>query len=211
VELNDTLSDLNLSEQALRAGIERTLTVRRFVESRHAARINPSDKEIREYFEGNPKVFNVAERIRISHVLVKIDPRWQLERKEPARKRMEEIRQRLAKGEDFAAVAAEASDCPSAKKGGDLGWFGRGQLSRPLEEVVYTLADGALSKIVEDRFGYHLIRVTGRKPARSVAFPEAKVKIAGYLRQVKAAGAAKELARELRGKGRVDVLPIEAE
>lgn len=78
-----------------------------------------------------------------------------------------ELRQRLLAGEDFAALAAEYSDDPgSAANGGDLGWFGKGQMVAPFEEAAFSLPIGEISEPVKSDFGYHLIEVLERDAAR---------------------------------------------
>ena len=79
----------------------------------------------------------------------------------------QEIRQRLADGEEFAALAAEYSDDPgSAANGGDLGWFGRGRMVAPFEEAAFALAVNEISEPVKTDFGYHIIEVLEQDAAR---------------------------------------------
>jgi peptidyl-prolyl cis-trans isomerase C len=66
--------------------------------------------------------------------------------------------ERLQKGEKFANVAKEISLCPSGKRGGDLGTFGRGKMVREFEQAAFTLQKGQVSPIVKTKFGYHIIR-----------------------------------------------------
>jgi len=73
--------------------------------------------------------------------------------------RAQEIRKRLLAGEDFATVAAAESDDNSAANGGDLGFFGRGQMVPSFEEVAFSLTPGKLSEPLKTQFGYHIIRV----------------------------------------------------
>lgn len=78
-----------------------------------------------------------------------------------------ELRQRLVDGEDFATLAAEYSDDPgSASNGGDLGWFGKGQMVAPFEEAAFTLAVDEISQPIKSDFGYHIIQVLERDAAR---------------------------------------------
>ena len=80
--------------------------------------------------------------------------------KAEAAAKIRDLATELAGGADFAELAARHSDCPSAKRGGDLGLFGRGQMVRPFEDAVFALGVGQVSGVVETDFGYHLIRRT---------------------------------------------------
>lgn len=73
------------------------------------------------------------------------------------------ILERLKGGADFAALAREFSTCPSKSKGGDLGWFGPGQMVAPFEEAVKKLSHGRISAVVKTQFGFHIIRKTGQR------------------------------------------------
>jgi len=66
-------------------------------------------------------------------------------------------------GKDFSAVAKEKSLCPSGKQGGDLGWFGRGQMVKEFEDAAFSLEPGKISQPVKTQFGWHLIKVEGKK------------------------------------------------
>ena len=88
---------------------------------------------------------------RASHILVKTE--------DDAQRMMK----RLADGEDFAAVAKRFSSCPSGKNGGDLGWFGKGQMVPEFEKVAFENDAGKVVGPVKTQFGYHVIKVTGKK------------------------------------------------
>ena len=89
--------------------------------------------------------------VKASHILVKTEDKanW--------------IYNELKKGKDFAKLAKEYSDCPSKRNGGDLGFFGKGQMVKEFEDAAFSLKEGETSKPVKTEFGYHLIKVTGRK------------------------------------------------
>jgi len=205
--LEQALQEMNLSPETVRREVERRATVMALLERRMGDGNSPGEEEVREYYNRHPRVFRVPEKVRIEHILVRIDPRWQLEKKPEARHRISALRDRLRRGEDFAVLARENSDCPSAATGGDLGWFGRGSLTPPLEVVVFTLPAYVTSDVIEDRYGFHLVRVTGRKSARSVPFSEARPKVVRFLQGERIREEGVALARELRLRANVEVLP----
>ena len=87
--------------------------------------------------------------IRTSHILVK---KFGL---------AEEILDEIRAGKDFRALARENSECPSKKRGGDLGEFRRGEMVKPFEEAAFKLKVGEISGIVKTTHGYHIIKRTG--------------------------------------------------
>jgi len=88
--------------------------------------------------------------IRASHILVK------------SRQKAEEIEEELKMfPKKFSQLAKEFSECPSKKKGGNLGSFNRGQMARPFEKAAFALEKGQISDIVKTDFGYHIIKRTG--------------------------------------------------
>jgi peptidyl-prolyl cis-trans isomerase C len=74
-----------------------------------------------------------------------------------------EILKKVKQSGNFEALAREFSTCPSKSKGGDLGWFGEGQMVRPFEDAVKRLGSGSVSDIVSTQFGYHIIKKTGQR------------------------------------------------
>lgn len=93
----------------------------------------------------------MTDEVRASHILVKTEAE--------AKKLYDEIKN----GKDFAAVAAEYSECPSGANGGDLGFFGRGMMVKPFEDAAFGLEKGVVSNPIKTQFGWHLILVTDKK------------------------------------------------
>ncbi len=109
------------------------------------------------------------EEVRARHILISCSAQAKPADTLKAYKRAEAMRERIANGEDFEAVALSkaGSDDPSVRdNGGDLGWFSAFQMVYPFEEAAYTTAVGDLSSIVRTRYGYHFLEVTGRRDAR---------------------------------------------
>ena len=74
-----------------------------------------------------------------------------------------DLKQQIIDGADFAAIAAEHSQCPSGRQGGDLGTFSRGQMVPEFDTVVFNDAIGEVHGPVQTQFGYHLIEITARE------------------------------------------------
>lgn len=90
----------------------------------------------------------MATYVRASHLLVKTE--------EEATK----LRGEILAGKDFAEVAAQVSLCPSGRDGGDLGFFGKGQMVREFEDACFSMEVGEISNPIKTQFGYHLIKLT---------------------------------------------------
>ena len=90
-------------------------------------------------------------RIKASHILVKSE--------DEAKRLCEKIKN----GEDFGKLAKAHSKCPSGKSGGDLGFFGKGQMVREFENAAFALSIGEVSAPVKTQFGWHIIKLTDKK------------------------------------------------
>jgi hypothetical protein len=125
--------------------------------------------------------------------------------KEELRKKAEGILARVRAREDFATLAKESSEDPgSAPKGGDLGTFGRGQMVPPFEQAAFALKPGEVSGVVETPFGFHIIKVTERIPARKLAFPEVKERLKQEMVQQKRQRAQQSYLNSLRAKAKIE-------
>jgi peptidyl-prolyl cis-trans isomerase C len=158
-EFKKMLRKTGMSEAELRTQFERTHAIEQFVEQHIAPKITVSDEENRAYYDKYPDRSRKPDQIRASHILVRFDANKGATQKKGAREKIEKIQRRLRNGEDFSALAKALSDCPSGAEGGDLGFFGRGQMVKPFEKAAYSLKPGETSDIVETRFGYHIIKV----------------------------------------------------
>ncbi|MCW4035108.1 MAG: peptidyl-prolyl cis-trans isomerase [Candidatus Bathyarchaeota archaeon] len=88
----------------------------------------------------------MSNKVHCAHILVKTE------------KEVNQVLERIKKGEKFTAIAKDVSLCPSKKRGGDLGTFGRGQMVKEFETAAFALDKGQISGIVKTQFGYHIIR-----------------------------------------------------
>jgi len=106
----------------------------------------------------------MSDQVQASHILLMYQgsERSTASRsKDEAQTLIDDLKLKVDGGADFAELAKQHSDCPSGKKGGDLGRFGRGQMVPVFDASAFGLDVGATSSVVETPFGYHLIRRTG--------------------------------------------------
>jgi peptidyl-prolyl cis-trans isomerase D len=150
-------------------------------------------EEIEAFYRVNEDRFIKEEKVRAGHILLEVKGNEDGKREEEARKKAEEIRGRIEKGEDFSQLAKRFSqDTASASKGGDLGYFERGQMVKDFEEAAFSLKTGEVSPVVRTPRGFHIIKVKDVQERRTEPLEEVKSVIEEELRTE----GADELARE---------------
>lgn len=143
-----------------------------------------TDEDVKKFYDENPQHFNKPEQVKASHILC--GKRGITEEEFPAElEKIKAAQARLKAGETFEDVAKECSTCPSAAKGGDLGFFGKGQMDPAFEKVAFELDVAQTSDIVKTSFGYHIIKVTEKQEGGATPLEEVKEQITQYLKQQK--------------------------
>ncbi|MBA6114852.1 SurA N-terminal domain-containing protein [Pseudomonas sp. NC26] len=135
--------------------------------------VKVTDDELKAQYE--KEIANLAEQRHAAHILIEVNDKVD---DAHAKARIEEVQQRLAKGEDFAKLAKEFSQDPgSANTGGDLGFAGPGVYDPAFEDALYKLNDGQVSAPVRTEFGYHLIKLLGKQAPEVPSFASLKDKL----------------------------------
>lgn len=194
----------SMTAAELRTEVERSLRLERLMEARTEGIADPTDDEVREFYDDNIERFSSPERVRASHVLIAFDEGDTEETKRGKRERIEQIHRRILAGEDIAAIARAESDCPSSARGGDLDFFARGQMVKPFEDVAFELPVGGISPVVETRFGFHVIKVTGKEPAGAMPFEEMRDNIHDYLLGMRRQDGMQRFVTELREAAEIE-------
>ncbi len=184
-EFKKALEENDMTESKIRADIKRGMAIQQMLDKEVYQKVQITDEESKTFYDKNPQLFQQPERVKASHILIKVDEGAPEEKKAEARKKIKEIQQKVQNGEDFAALAKTYSEGPSGSKGGDLGSFGRGQMVKPFEDAAFSLKPNETSDIVETRFGYHLIKVVEKQPAKKTAYADAKDRINKRLKNQK--------------------------
>jgi peptidyl-prolyl cis-trans isomerase C len=200
------IKDLEMDEKDLRDYTRRDLLISNFVEKTIVPKVVVAEADAKKFYDENSDKFTKAEAVKASHILLGVDQKATAEEKKTAREKAEKLRKELAAGADFAALAKANSTCPSSQQGGDLGYFGKGQMVPPFEKAAFDLKPGEMSDIVETQFGYHIIKLTEKKPAEKVEFKEARPRIEEYLKNQKVGAAVNDYLVEIRKNAKIEML-----
>lgn len=192
------LANAGMNEDQLRSEISRSLTIQKLLEEEVTSGIEVTDEEVREFYEENTEMFEESQSVKASHILIDTRDAETEEEKEEARARAEELLEELEGGADFAELAREYSEGPSAQNGGSLPQFSRGEMVPPFEEAAFALEAGEISDVVETRFGFHIIKVEEKSAGGATPYEEVKPQIAQYLEQQRQQEAVQAYLDELK-------------
>ena len=198
------LSNMNLSEEEVKNQIERGLAIRQLIDQQITKKIVISDKDTKAYYDGNQQMFKQPEQVKASHILIKVDGNAAESQKAAARKKIETVQQKVKAGGDFAQLAKEYSEGPSKSKGGDLGYFRRGQMIKPFEDTAFAMQPNEVSGIVETRFGYHIIKVYDKKPEQTLAYADVKDQLNQRMKQEKVEQEATQYIEQLKKDAKIE-------
>lgn len=160
------------------------------------SRIEVSDADIKTYYDQNIARYKTSEQRRASHILINASKDASAADKASAKAKAEKILEQVRKNPaDFAKLAKENSqDTVSAERGGDLNFFGKGDMVKPFEDSVFALKEGEISGLVQSDFGFHIIRVTGIKAPATRELAEVKASIAADIKRQQAGKKYSEMA-----------------
>lgn len=190
----------------LRANVRQGVQVDAMLELELTAETTVTPEQVTEFYEDNASDFQEGERVRASHILLGFPENADDAAREQARVLALGVLIEVNVGEDFAALAKQYSDDPgSGPNGGDLGYFERGQMVGPFEDVAFSLAPGQTSHLVESPFGYHIIRVFDKQAARTIPLAEVRPQVQQFLEDQNRELQTQAFVETLRTKSRVDV------
>jgi peptidyl-prolyl cis-trans isomerase C len=200
------LAQNKLTEEGLRGILSRNLSIQGFVEKEIAGAIVVSDAEVHDFYTGHQDKFASPEQAHARHILVQVDEKADESARQAARAKADDLLVQLKGGGNFEELARKNSDCPSAPQGGDLGFFERGQMVPAFDAAAFALKPGELSEVIETQFGYHIIKLEGKKDAGLVPEREAAASIREFLVSQKTGEALEQRLKTLREKAKIEVL-----
>jgi len=130
-------------------------TLAKELESELKKSFKVSEAEVAKYYQEHQDKYVTPERIKASHILVDSEAQAKA------------ILGQIKKGADFGQLARQSSKCPSAQRGGDLGWFGKGKMDPAFEKAAFALKKGELGDVVKSSSGYHVVRLDDRRETRT--------------------------------------------
>jgi len=152
----------------------------------------PTEAEIQKFYDDNTNASELPEQVHVRHILLLTEdpatqaplPDAQIQAK---KKQIDDILKQARAGADFAALAKQYSEDTTTKdNGGELPPFTHGQMVAPFDAAAFSLTNNQISDVVTSQFGYHIIQLLGRTPARKLALtdklPDSEVTLADYLK-----------------------------
>jgi len=201
--IDDLVKD-GMSIEEYRERLAYDMLVNKVASKRYEERKKPlSDDEVHRFYENNRQLFAQPESVSIGHILMKIpedadDKKW-----EEAKKKLREIRKSK---EDFRLLAKKHSQCPSAKQGGDLGFYFRGQLHPKLDASAFKLKANEISQPAESQDGVHLIKLYEHRSQGFIPpFEEIKDQVEKVAKTEQAQRIYQEYVDELKIKAHIEV------
>lgn len=197
---------LGITEKELRDSIEQSIAIEKILMDRGME--EPDEATVKAFYEANKEQFERPEQVHARHILVQVDRESDQAAWDAAEKKAQMLRKEAtATDSDFAKLAEEKSEGPSASKGGDLGFFGRGQMVPAFEEAVFSLQKGEVSEPVKTDFGWHIIKLEEKREAGTVPFEEIDDELAAQMKNQAIQEALVAYLDELRGSANIELHP----
>lgn len=173
--------------------LKKRLIVESFLKKKVEVESKVSDEDMKKFYEQNKDKFKAGEQIKASHILVKTE------------KEAKEILAQLKSGGNFEELAKKNSVDSSSAKGGDLGWFGKGSMVPTFEKAALALKEGQVSDVVKSDFGFHIIKLTGKRAAGIRPLEEVKEQIKGAIMPTKQQEIFQKIKEELKKTAKITI------
>jgi parvulin-like peptidyl-prolyl isomerase len=190
-------------------GYRQFLTVQirraRIIEAIIKPDVSMAEDKLREYYQSHAANY-IAPEVRVSQILILVPAEATAKDWQTAKSKMEKALQEIKKGVTFDKVAALYSDdAVSARSGGDLGFFTKGEMVPMLEEVVFNLDVGKISGVIQSLQGLHLLKVTDRKPGSIPPYEEAKPRVMADYYQEQVTKLYAKWLQDLKARSNVEI------
>jgi peptidyl-prolyl cis-trans isomerase SurA len=202
--LDQALRQQGLDRATFRQNVKREYDAFLVLQYQVRGKVKISDEDLKNYYQTHPAEFGGEDEVKVRHIFLPLPEGAPAAEEAKVRAEGERIRQRLAAGEDFAAVARAVSKGPSAQEGGDLGWLRHGTIDRRLEEIAFALKTGEISQPVRAGPGMHVFKVEERRTAGAKSFEDAKEEIRNRLFEQQAGTYRDQMIADLKRDAFID-------
>jgi peptidyl-prolyl cis-trans isomerase C len=191
---DDLLAQERLSQTELKARLRDQLAVERLFEEQVFPAVSVVDAEIDRYYADHPQEFQEPERVRVQQIVV------------TTREEAVSLRDKLRRNpQTFAEVARKSSIAPEGKAGGDLGYIGRGSGFPEVFDACFSMPLHSISDVTPSPYGFHIFRVSDKKPAQRRTLEQARAAIREKLGREKRAAAQEEFLKGLRQRAKIQI------
>lgn len=173
--------------------LRKRLVVEAYLKKKVEEQAKVSDEELKKFYEENKDKFKTGDQVKASHILVKSE------------KEAKDVLAQLKAGGNFEELAKKLSTDGAASKGGDLGWFSKGSMIPEFEKVAFAMKENETSGVVKTKFGYHIIKLTGKRAAGERTFDDVKEQIKASMLPGKQQEVFQKLKDDLKKSGKFSI------
>jgi len=203
--LNAALLAQGITFEQYKAQMKSELERLRLMSQEVKAKIQVSEREIREYYEANSALFSEEPTYRARHIFLKVDKNASNDEIKKIMAKAADVMTEAKSNNDFVALAKKYSDDPGAAEGGDLGTFKKGDMIPEIEDAVITMKPGEISELVTTPAGFHIIKLEEKNPGKLKPLETVSVSINDLLYRKKSEERFKQWAEELRKAAAIDI------
>lgn len=202
----DEMKKAGLTAEKFTDNLSKTIRQSKWMQSQVQGKDTVTDDDAKKFYDANTKEFANPDLVRASHILFRTPEGATPEQLKASENKAKAAIVRANKGEDFGKLAGELSEEPgAAQRGGDLGYFPKERMVPEFSTAAFAQKVGSVSATpVKSKFGYHVIKVTDKKPAGTATFDQAKPQILQFLQAQKRREIMKGIMQELRQAAKIE-------
>ncbi len=206
-KLSEMLKGIGTSLEKFKSEVGDDFRIRALLEQQIPKDFVPPEAELKAIYDANPARYAEKESVHARHILIKVAKDAPAKETKDAEAKINSLYTKVtAPGADFGAVAKDSSECPSAAQNGDLGNFPRGVMVPEFEKAAFDLKVGEISHPVRTDFGYHIIKVEGKKEGNPGTFEGAKAALAKDAVNKKRGDLIKSTLAQLKKDAKIEIL-----
>lgn len=173
--------------------LKKRLVVEAYLKKKVEEQAKVSDEDLKKFYDQNKEKFKTGDQVKASHILVKSE------------KEAKDVIVQLKAGGNFEELAKKLSTDGAAAKGGDLGWFSKGSMIPEFEKVAFAMKENETSGVVKTKFGFHVIKLTGKRAAGERSFDDVKEQIKASMLPGKQQEVFQKLKEDLKKSGKYSI------